>query len=186
MIGCRAALIAAMLALVVIGCAADDPAEVGAVVLDRPGDDGVDTGEATPEAADPDNSELPPVELEAQASVIGVSHYFADDVELGSGQVLRADETSRPLVADVLLEDSMARCEVHLYAPPDRGLVVRRELDVDLVLEDREGLLVRAPLSTLDLDVVLEPGERRSIAVDAGRVVDTKELRAVWCEARAR
>lgn len=186
MIGCRAALVGAMLALIVLSCAADDPAEVGAVVLERPGEDDIDTGEATPEAADPDTAGHLPVELEAQASAIGVSHYFADDVELGSGQVLRADETSRPLVADVLLTDSMAHCEVHLYAPPDRGLIVHRELEVDLVLEDREGELVRAPLSTLDLDVVLEPGERRSITVDTGRALDTNALRAVWCEARAR
>jgi len=162
---------AVMVALVLAGCAGDEPTDVEGVILE-------DVEGAEDHA---------PLRLGAATSAVGVSHRFEDGgVEVGSGQVLETDPVRRHLVADLVLEDGRAGCVVRFVAPSDRGLAATGTMQVDVVVEGVDGGVERTEVGRVDLGFELEPGGTRQVAMSSTLDLDTMAVRAVWCEARTR
>lgn len=193
--------IVGVVVLVAASCGDEPDPEVAGVVLEQDEDasasdagDGPADETTDPEApgaagdgAEDDQPQPDPLVLGEVVSDVGISHRFEDDgVEIGSGQVLESDEVTRHLVADVLLDGDRAHCEVGLHAPADRGLVADGHLEVEVVLEGRDGAVTRLEVAALDLDVSLGAGEELRLPATAAVDVDTTGLSALWCEARHR
>jgi hypothetical protein len=121
-----------------------------------------------------------PVDLPAGRGLTGTSVFFGtDDVELGGGA---AAVQGAALRSDASHRDARLSCETNVYAPSDRRLRVRGEIEVRIQHEDRNGVVTELRRQAMRVDVTVPADQSLRLPAATPWPFELATTRSLRCE----